>query len=1506
MAYFVLSAGVMRVHTRKARLRSILVLVAGLTAAPALALHEESLPATRITSADTHNHPYGRSWGNWFTFSSTQDLLNLGTTRHPGRQIFVFNMAYFDCFNGTTKPSTPCPPAGTPYLRQVTNGPGDPDNPSLGNELPLAAGQTARDHWIAFDALGVFNGNTGAVGSRRQIFLKNISTGEVRQVTASATGDSTEPSVNELAGVIVFESTANPLAGFPNPAGVKQVYLYQRGGGLLKRLSVGPAPGTVVGLGPAENPVTNQNGTAVAFQTTSDLMGDGHDTGVAQVYYVEFNKQNGATETHRVTNGNLPSRNPYLGDGPATGSPNVLVFDSLATDLPGASGFPGRQIYQVTLDQSSGDPDSFVSRITSWDIFGDCFNPHIDPTGNRVGFLCLGDPLLNSTSGNRLFVLDRQTVRLYQMTGAGDVQPNFGMNIGQWFVSLATTSDLTGAGVCGYQLYVLDFNTSGNPRGGWQAAVSLGQLPPDVVGQGPNTVIGQRFFELKPSTAPGTGSEVAITTRDGITSAPILGEGRIHMQVGAPDEFTRETTIAVDDAKTKFPPFEVPGFGALCVVPDGDGQGRLDCDGGAVGLDVTQTRDHHVNDVDPFCLTGCHENDASCQEHFVTVPHVTECPVCDPVSSTCNGGFYNGQACDPWPQPTCQQLALCLNGLCPDGTACNPPGDGIPPCQMPALCDDGLCPDGSSCPDPDLFCQQGLTCSDDNEPVCNGPTVTVQTGTYTPGGIRLTMPVRLTISQNPGLDDKYCTADDQLGVVQNLASTLRLTTGASSATITDADDLTGALVSAVETGAPTDCSLMRLGDLINTRLTGTFEFLDIPTIPGVRDLIVSLRFEAKPGVLSSCSPTCTTSAQCDDGNVCNGVESCVASRCTVGTPLDCDDANACNGIETCDAVLGCQAGTAPTCDDANVCTTDSCNTASGCVFSPNSNPCDDGNLCTTGDVCAGGVCSATAVNCSDGDACNGAEFCDATTGACQPGTPPVCGDANPCTDDSCDPGSGCVNAPNTSPCDDLDACTINDVCGSTVCAGTLSPAAAACNAGNGTVCDGLEQCNPSTGACDPGTPLVCDDGNPCTNDSCDPVAGCVYTNNSNPCSDGTVCTTGDVCTGGACVGTPLPCDDANACNGLETCDAVLGCQAGTPPNCNDGNVCTDDSCAPATGCVNAPNTNPCNDGNACTTGEVCTGGACTGTPVTCDDANVCNGTETCNPSVGCQPGTALVCNDGNACTDDACSPIIGCVYTNDDTNPCDDANACTTSDACSAGACAGTPVSCSNNDACDGLETCNPTSGLCEAGTPPTCTDGNPCTDDACVPATGCAYTPNTSPCNDGTACTSGDVCSGGACVGTPIPCNDSNACNGNETCDSVLGCQIGAAPNCNDGDECTADSCDPDTGCVNISFPNLAVCRLVSLIELVTDTNPDLLGGEGVKKRLLRKSNGALRATQKFYAGNPRLQRNNQRRASRRLAGAVKLVQNGLVKGTVDAATGDEILQLASTAALAISQAIP
>ena len=91
---------------------------------------------------------------------------------------------------------------------------------------------------------------------------------------------------------------------------------------------------------------------------------------------------------------------------------------------------------------------------------------------------------------------------------------------------------------------------------------------------------------------------------------------------------------------------------------------------------------------------------------------------------------------------------------------------------------------------------------------------------------------------------------------------------------------------------------------------------------------------------------------------------------------------------------------------------------------------------------------------------------------------------------------------------------------------------------DGNACSGKDAC--SAGACKAGATLVCNDGKACTNDSCDPKSGCVYTNNTAAWSDGNACTVGDVRSCGTC-------------------------KPGATKSCNDGNPCTKDICLKGTG-----------------------------------------------------------------------------------------------------------------------------------------------------------------------------------------------------------------------------------------------------------------------------------------------------------------------------------------------------
>ena len=618
---------------------------------------------------------------------------------------------------------------------------------------------------------------------------------------------------------------------------------------------------------------------------------------------------------------------------------------------------------------------------------------------------------------------------------------------------------------------------------------------------------------------------------------------------------------------------------------------------------------------------------------------------------------------------------------------------------------------------------------------------------------------------------------------------------------------------------------------------------------------------------------------CDDGQICTtdscgGAQGC--SNVALSDGLACDaDGNVCTDGDACQGGK-CTPGPLKNCDDGNPCTKDACGMATGCTqVHDDGAPCSDDNPCTLGDVCQSGQCDAGVTKgcvsgkpcvlgecslqtgacvffnqqegkvCDDGDACTVKDACSG--GLCL-GVVSSCDDGNVCTNDACDPAVGCKSEAAPGVCSDGNPCTLGDLCVLGACkAGLIKD----CNDSNGCTVD---SCNLQSGDCDNvGLPK---EGTPCD-------------------ADGTVCTQGDACKSGICTqGPALKCDDANPCT-ADTCHPAQGCQsvpttglcdadgtlctkldtcvdgqckAGNVTDCNDNNPCTLDGCEPSTGlCSHDPKPaqgDACDaDGSACTVSDACDGGKCT-------------------------PGKTTVCTDGNACTVDSCVAATGkCQFDSQalEGQGCDaDGDGCTVGDVCTGGFCVAgakaicaqpaeqcqqaacvnkgkhayqcvaipkadvTP--CSDGSACTLADFCK--GGKCLAGAQKSCPDNGFCLVGSCDSKNGqCGTKPGNEGqgCSDGSECTTNDGCKAGTCVGTALQCKDGNVCT-DDLCNKNSGCLFaantascddsdactksdvcadktckGKAIVCKDGNVCTEDFCSKQTGCLHP--PNNALC---------------------------------------------------------------------------------------------------
>jgi len=488
---------------------------------------------------------------------------------------------------------------------------------------------------------------------------------------------------------------------------------------------------------------------------------------------------------------------------------------------------------------------------------------------------------------------------------------------------------------------------------------------------------------------------------------------------------------------------------------------------------------------------------------------------------------------------------------------------------------------------------------------------------------------------------------------------------------------------------------------------------------------------------------------CDaDGNPCTPADRCLHGACLAGENVcgcqqdaDCkakEDGDVCNGTLVCagtgaDRRCLVNPKTEVVCDATGdtACAMNLCDPKTGkCALAdlPDGVTCNaDNDACTGPDTCKAGTCTVgkTACQCTadadcsanDGDnKCLGTSYCDkkALPFVCRkdPGTvitscPPA---AKACEVSLCDPGQGkCVNKPATAghPCDDGDACSVQDACDKGACAGGPNMCLCQVDADclpfdNGNPCDGKYACQQGRCAL-VGKPVCPAEAATCTTSVCDPTTGqCHEVADQDQ--------EGDLC--------PHK-DGVNHCRGPARC-AYGVCTRGGKTECPDGTACIKAlPCEPSKGCVSVELSKAvtCDDDSACTSADHCDQGDCVGTEGACDDGNAC---------------TIDACGkDGKTCTASPGPPG----------EPCEDGDKCTLKDTCKSTTCtAGKALECTNGTVC-APTACDPGTGKCDVKSK-ACDDDNVCTTDSCA-AEGCEHRAGA----DGSACGGGKfTCQAGNC----------------------------------------------------------------------------------------------------------------------------------------------------------------
>jgi len=276
----------------------------------------------------------------------------------------------------------------------------------------------------------------GGVGPRQIMLVPRLS-GAPWALTQGA-GDSINPVMDDGGRFVVFESQADLLGlGF----GGSQVYLADLR--IANPTCPYPClPSNNAGLtqitrkaGTSSNPVVSKAGKYVAFESDADLLNEGQNE--KQIYVVDVF----AAQTSRPSHGPGASQHPSMSKNGA-----FIAFDSAADVL--GNGSTGTQVFLYKRKEGSLQQITNIAATQST-------HPSVELTGRGVLFDSNADLLNNGSTGPQIFEFTVAGATLRQVTDVGGTTSDPAHSAGVFTVFISD-ADLMGNNSVGPQLYLVN------------------------------------------------------------------------------------------------------------------------------------------------------------------------------------------------------------------------------------------------------------------------------------------------------------------------------------------------------------------------------------------------------------------------------------------------------------------------------------------------------------------------------------------------------------------------------------------------------------------------------------------------------------------------------------------------------------------------------------------------------------------------------------------------------------------------------------------------------------------------------------------------------------------------------------------------------------------------------------------------------------------------------------------------------------------------------------------